>query len=233
MYQERLIFERFPKSKTSTGEPVWDDFVREGRSVTYRELPDRLWATTGIRIEHAKDFIRFGELRNRIVHVAWSGPDASCEVLRFVFGVVEPMTLKFWGRSVLPFAQHWDDVVAEGYLQRQLIRAEAHVPSLTRAKLLWEGGEIEITSATRAQLRDDKHDDVELSAGTTLRVAGLPASHLDGGAVLSAGGPDAPVVWMRHEHIASAAKVIAMAGQGSLVGSRRPVPVPGRSTAPL
>lgn len=117
------MFEQLPKSKNADGLLTITELFEHGRTVTYSELPERLWSTTGVRLAKAADFIEFGKLRNKIIHFAVPNVDLPSEVLRFVFEIMEPMMDAFWGESVVPYAEEWDEVIAsDGYLGEQVSR---------------------------------------------------------------------------------------------------------------
>lgn len=130
-----LIFTKVPRSSTTPNELTVDELLVHGQTLGYAELPERLWATTGYRLRHADQFLAFGDPRNRVMHFAVPPVRLAPDVLRFIVEVMEPAIDDFWGASVLPHAETWDDVVAEGYLQEQLIRGKIKVPKKLRAAL--------------------------------------------------------------------------------------------------
>lgn len=118
-----LIFEQLPKSKKAEDLLTIVELLEHGRTLMYSDLPERLWATTGARMERAAEFVEFGKLRNRIIHLAVPNADVVGATLRFVFEVMDPLVYEFWGESIVPYAEEWDDVVAcDGYLGEQLER---------------------------------------------------------------------------------------------------------------
>jgi hypothetical protein len=80
----------------------------------YHELPELLWATTGIKIQRLEQFQKFGKLRNASVHFSvpedeeWHGT-----TVRFLFEVIEPLVDQFGGESMVPYAAVWDEYVCE------------------------------------------------------------------------------------------------------------------------
>lgn len=204
-----LMFDRLPGAPRQQAEPTAEDFMERGRSVAYRDLPNRVWATTGHRLERADEFLRFGELRNQVVHAAWNAPGAADQVLRFVFGVVEPLTLEFWGLSVVPFAQHWDDCVTEGYLQKRLRQAQVQLSPATQARLLVPGDSIEITSSVQVHSPDGSANGGVLETGVTLVVAEGASYPRRGGMVFrSATLPSE--FWLSFEQIAAGSRIVPL-----------------------
>lgn len=117
-----LIFENLPQPAPD-GKPLgMNEIYENGRTVSYADLPDLLWASTGYRMKNKKQFLDFGKLRNKIIHLA---PPRSLELgeatFRFVFLVVEPMLEAFWGDSLLNYVEEWDDaIISDGYLMEQV-----------------------------------------------------------------------------------------------------------------
>ncbi|SHJ93071.1 hypothetical protein [Paramaledivibacter caminithermalis] len=64
-----LIFESFPHSKSINGDQVEiEDLFKNGRTIQWSDLPERLFLTTGIKLPNKKMFDNFGRLRNGIQH---------------------------------------------------------------------------------------------------------------------------------------------------------------------
>ncbi|HEU4404584.1 MAG TPA: hypothetical protein VFS43_04750 [Polyangiaceae bacterium] len=95
-----LIFEQLPRSTQTTNPRLGlEELFKQGRTLQWNELPERLWAATGTTLPSKALFDEFGKLRNGIQHF---GPppaerDASKETLRFVFGVIDPFIFNEWG----------------------------------------------------------------------------------------------------------------------------------------
>lgn len=123
-----LIFNNLPKSTTTTGHLTISELFQHGRTIQFHELPEVLWATTGVRLEKADKFKAFGNLRNTIIHFAAPNADLACETLRFCFDVIEPLVQKFWSESLFYYAEEWDEVtVADGCLTEQLERCDVEI----------------------------------------------------------------------------------------------------------
>lgn len=123
-----LIFTSLPRSKTTGDMLGVRELFEHGRTFTYSELPEILWATTGYRMKKIERFQEFGALRNGLVHFAPLNIDAAAETLKFVFEVLDPMAWDFWNETFVEYSQDWDDVIiAEGYLQEHLGRSGIRV----------------------------------------------------------------------------------------------------------
>ena len=123
-----LLFATLPKSTTASGELTMTELFDYGRTVMFSELPELLWATTGIRMGRVEQDQKFGRMRNGTIHFAlpvsgdWHG-----ETLRFLFEVIEPLTHLFWHRSIALEALKWDEVALDGFLQELLKDAGAEI----------------------------------------------------------------------------------------------------------
>lgn len=100
-----LIFEQLPKSTQVTGQELSpDDLFRQGRTVQWSDLPDRLWATTGLKIPNRQRYDNFGKLRNGLQHFApTDSQDPGEEALRFIFDVVDPFINQCWELFAVDF----------------------------------------------------------------------------------------------------------------------------------
>jgi hypothetical protein len=94
-----LVFDQLPRSTQAAGpDLVLDDLFKAGRTVQWVDLPERLWASTGLTLPNRKRFEDFGKLRNGLQHFAPApGTDPGRETLRFVFEVVDPFINQCWG----------------------------------------------------------------------------------------------------------------------------------------
>lgn len=129
-----LIFSRFPKSKTTNDMLSIKELFEYGQTLNYSELPEALWAATGYRIKHIDRFLKFGLLRNGLVHFAAPTIEASTETMKYAFEVIDPIIQDFWKTSFVSYAERWDDVViAEGYLREQIESLNISVHPATKA----------------------------------------------------------------------------------------------------
>jgi hypothetical protein len=100
-----LLFNQLPKSVNAEDMLTVFEPFEYGRTVQYSELPEVLWATTGIRMSGVERYQKFGRLRNATVHFAARGDiDLHGEALRFLFEVMEPLVPTFWSESMVPYA---------------------------------------------------------------------------------------------------------------------------------
>lgn len=127
-----LVFEGFPKSKTTDGMLSAEQLFRDGRSVMFSEFPERLWATTGFRMSHTQvqAFNQFGYLRNAIAHFAVPGENLSEQTLRFIFGVIEPMIVEIWDETIIDYAAKYDTYIFE-FFEEELATLGISVPAKT------------------------------------------------------------------------------------------------------
>src|SRR5690606_27580164 len=101
-----LIFQELPRSTKVSGNFIEiKDLFTEGKTVQWVDLPERLWATTGISLPNKNKFIEFGKLRNGIQHFAPpdSNDDISGLTLSFVFDVIDPFIYDCWGLYAIDY----------------------------------------------------------------------------------------------------------------------------------
>jgi len=93
-----LIFEQLPRSGQASSEYLdIEDLFNKGRTVQWSDLPERLWATTGLTLPNLERFRSFGRLRNGIQHFAPPPvTNAGEQTLRFVFEVIDPFIHECW-----------------------------------------------------------------------------------------------------------------------------------------
>jgi hypothetical protein len=107
-----LIFDEFPKEPgTNTGTQVTlEALFDKGKTVQWSDLPNRLWATTGVVIPNEDVFRAFGRLRNGVQHFGNipSSVDASNEVLKFIFNVIDPFINEQWGLYAVDYDEDYD-----------------------------------------------------------------------------------------------------------------------------
>lgn len=132
-----LLFTSLPKSAKAPGQLTITELFEYGRTVQFSELPEMLWAATGIRMNGVEQYQRFGKLRNAIIHFAVPDEeDLHCETFKFLFKVMEPLVQEFWRRSILPSASEWDEVtVSDGYLEGQLEHCKIEITPALRGAI--------------------------------------------------------------------------------------------------
>jgi len=108
-----LIFEKFPKI-TSTDISL-EQLFSAGKTIEWSELPTRLWATAGVKLDNPDLFKHFGQLRNGIQHFGAIPNDINLcvETLRFIFKVIDPFIFKIWGLYAVNYDE--DDDSAEHF----------------------------------------------------------------------------------------------------------------------
>lgn len=131
-----LIFSSYPKSKTTNAMLTINELFEHGRTLTYSELPEALWAATGYRIKQQNEFLKFGTLRNGLVHFSAPDFDAAGETYKFVFEVMDYIIHDFWNESFVEYAEYWDDDIF-AYLTEQIDRLGLTIHAETR-KLIGE-----------------------------------------------------------------------------------------------
>jgi hypothetical protein len=131
-----LLFSQLPRSTTTSTTLTVAELFEHGRTVQFNDLPELLWATTGIRMDRVDQFQRFGRLRNAVVHFGLPEKvDWSSQTLKFLFEVKEPVVFQFWQESIASHGAEWDEVMLDGHLQDQLDQAEVEISPQLRAIL--------------------------------------------------------------------------------------------------
>ena len=106
-----LIFSKTP-SPDQFGSPrlTFEALVHGGRTITYKDLPNTLWAATGYRLPDIDTYNRIGDLRNAIQHFAVQQANYRCEVLSYICQVAEPVFQHFWDVGVFRvIVDGWSD----------------------------------------------------------------------------------------------------------------------------
>jgi hypothetical protein len=108
-----LIFEHLPRAtQASAARLDLQDLFTQGRTFQWAELPDRLWAATGVSIPNKATFDSFGKLRNGIQHFApVPGHDAGEATLQFVFSVIDPFINECWGLFAVDYDEDYEPYV--------------------------------------------------------------------------------------------------------------------------
>jgi len=117
-----LIFSKLPKADSNKSPLTLIDLLESGHTISYADLPNHLWATTGIKIERIKQYLEFGRLRNQIIHFSMANvetPDVL--TIRYSLEVLDPLVESFWGRSVIDFItkdpRYYPDFIGSGLLE--------------------------------------------------------------------------------------------------------------------
>lgn len=115
-----LIFEQLPKAQADEAPLSLQRLVESGRTYQFVDLPDRLWATTGIKLPAIKRYRTFGRLRNSIQHFTVPrGIDVSIEAIRFIYEVIDPFIHACWGLYAIDYNEDHEPYI---YLASGLIR---------------------------------------------------------------------------------------------------------------
>lgn len=106
-----LIFEHTPKlAPGDTATLTFARLVQEGRTFQFADLPNRLWATTGIALPMVECYAEFGRTRNSIQHFAppCDGAALSQLTLEFIFSVIDPFINHCWGKYAIDFNEDYE-----------------------------------------------------------------------------------------------------------------------------
>ena len=117
-----LIFDTLPKQNQNEDLLNFESLLEKSRTVQYSELPDRLWATTGIKLSNRNLYDSFGKLRNSIQHFASPlNKDCGTETLKYIYGVIDPFINQCWGLYAINYNEDSEPYL---YLLEGLIRRE-------------------------------------------------------------------------------------------------------------
>lgn len=114
-----LIFNKIPKeANLLDGNIKMEDLLEHGQTIMFSELPDRLWATTGYKIEPIELFNKFGRIRNQIIHFAVPKIPLADLTLEFTFKIIEKAINNWWKTTILDYATDYDDAILEHIFER-------------------------------------------------------------------------------------------------------------------
>ncbi len=104
-----LVFAKIPKeSNLKDGNIKFEDLIEHGQTILYSELPERLWATTGYKIEPIALYNEFGKIRNQIIHFAVPKISLSDITINFTFQIIDKAINDWWDTTILEYAQDYD-----------------------------------------------------------------------------------------------------------------------------
>jgi hypothetical protein len=155
-----LIFEQLPKlTKSAVGNQLdLDDLFRQGKTIQWSDLPDRLWASTGLAIPNRQRFDEFGKLRNGIQHF---GPnpaqDPGEETLKFVFEVVDPIINECWQLCAIDYDEDDEPYV---YFVHALINREIKFIVSSEAAKTFDYWDVDWNSVSK-EYREEMHARVQ------------------------------------------------------------------------
>ncbi|WP_103670025.1 hypothetical protein [Pseudanabaena sp. BC1403] len=120
-----LIFSRLPKSDASTEPLTLTDLIESGYTWSYKDLPNKLLETAGIKISQTAQYIEFGKLRNQIVHFSMPNAENLDKLtLNYSLELLDPLVESFWGRSVIEFIARdpsTSSYISSGILEAQIL----------------------------------------------------------------------------------------------------------------
>lgn len=119
-----LMFSKLPTpSKGSKEELSLIELLESGHSLSYKDLPDQLEKTTGIKIERLKQYEEFGKIRNQIIHLSMSNTEKAVDELTLLYSLqlLDPLVESFWGRSVFDFIKNDYFYDRDGFLSSGLL----------------------------------------------------------------------------------------------------------------
>lgn len=116
-----LIFDELPKSTQVQSKTLnFEHLVEKAKTIQYSDLPERLWAATGIKLKNLDIYKKFGYLRNCIQHFADPrGRDCSSETIEYIYKVIEPLINECWGLYAVDYSEDTEPYI---YLIENLIR---------------------------------------------------------------------------------------------------------------
>lgn len=122
-----LVFNKIPKETHITdGNIKFEDLLEHGQTIMYSELPERLWATTGYKIDPLNLYNEFGKIRNQIIHFAIPQIALDDLTLEFTFKIIEKAINEWWNITILDYTQEYDNDYLE-YVFEQLERLNLSV----------------------------------------------------------------------------------------------------------
>ena len=116
-----LIFSNLPKSTSVDGSLLsLNNVFESAKTIQYFDLPEKLWAATGYKIENLSSFHSFGKLRNCIQHFATPDKDIRTATSEFIYQVIDPILEHFWDSYAVEYVdlENYEDDVFEILLSR-------------------------------------------------------------------------------------------------------------------
>lgn len=164
-----LIFEQLPRSAQASG-PLLDlgDLFKRGRTFQWNDLPDRLWAATGVKLSDPDLFEHFGKLRNGLQHFAAIPEiEPSKEALRFIFGIIDPFINENWGLFAIDYDEDYEPYVyfAPVLVANEILFMVSHEAALTSEEWAINWSTISIEYAAEMQARIRKAIDKKTATG--------------------------------------------------------------------
>lgn len=150
-----LIFEHLPRSAQAVGSRLdLEDLFSQGRTFQWSDLPERLWAATGIVLPNRERYDRFGKLRNAIQHFGpHPGVDPTDETLHFVFEVIDPFINDCWGLFAVDYDEDDSRYV---YFVIALVHREIKFLVSPEAAATFDGWEVDWSTVSK-EYRNEMH----------------------------------------------------------------------------
>ena len=154
-----LIFEHLPRSAQAVGAHLdLEDLFSQGRTFQWSDLPERLWAATGIILPNRERYDRFGKIRNAIQHFGpHPGVDPTDETLRFVFEVIDPFINDCWGLFAVDYDEDDSPYV---YFVFALVHREIKFLVSPEAAATFDGWEVDWSTVSE-EYRNEMHSRVK------------------------------------------------------------------------
>ena len=122
-----LIFKELLSPKENDKLLDFKQLYSQGKTYSYSDLPQILWATTGYKIKKLTAYRDFGKLRNGLMHFAAPRFNLANETLSFIFEFTDYMTQDFWKETPAKFAEEFNpEIVTEGYLGDRIYDLKLH-----------------------------------------------------------------------------------------------------------
>ncbi len=172
-----LIFSKLPKTDQNKDSLALMDLIESGRTLTYQEIPDQLWATTGIKIKSIEQYRIFGRLRDQIIHFSTTSARNLAKLTTcYSLEIIDPMVEHFWGSSVIEFIardpnSEYSTLLHLGFLEDN-IRKYCQIDNRLR-RLLGDGSE----SAWKELVRKKEEDESLILLKTAEEWATEEAKH--------------------------------------------------------
>lgn len=116
-----LILDKYPKESSDGSLLNLSDLMDSATTIQYKDLPSRLWAATGIKIENVEFYKSFGMIRNKIQHLGIpEGIDFGDLTNRYVYEVIHPFIFKCWNLFAIDYIE--DEHYHEGMVSRLISR---------------------------------------------------------------------------------------------------------------
>ncbi|MDJ0746079.1 MAG: hypothetical protein QNJ32_22330 [Xenococcaceae cyanobacterium MO_167.B27] len=169
-----LIFSKLPPlpNNNSVQNPldIINLFLEKGRTFSYIDLPNQLWAVTGISMtkEQQEKYTNFGYLRNQLIHTSMtSEQNLNLETIKYSVEVLSPLIKEFWGKSIIDFVKNHPEYswkFYEGMIEESIVDKGIKVDNVLRELL----GEESKKGYEKLLARNEEHEErlkIELDTG--------------------------------------------------------------------